>query len=88
MTNIVSPQSAYANDEATSKTCPLSFSAGRTSSCVGSACMAWRWVNAKAGHDVRYHLSGQHRNNTELAMEKWKEFHREERLVGRCGMAT
>ena len=30
--------------EARSKTCPLSMSAPRGELCIGSECMAWRWV--------------------------------------------
>ena len=31
-------------DEATHRLCPLSFNRGRDQTCVGSECMAWRWV--------------------------------------------
>lgn len=54
------------------------------STCVASRCMAWKWKNELAGHDLDYMIK---QHGSEEGPIKHTQFCKEDPLEGYCGLA-
>ena len=69
-------------EEVRGKWCPQPWnSADGVEKCCGATCMAWRWENKMLGHDIK------HYSDVDAAEEKHEAFHKNNPLLGYCGLA-